>query len=160
MCCRSLTITEWGNSDVTGVDSLRNKWCSRKRPLYCVRARGKSRTYAGWWCGNQLSFGLWRPLGTAFWRPEVGGGLQAYFLSLHCHLPPSSVSPALGGCCLELLLFSRLFPGTITLAFSPPEPDPHQAGRGALFIVVHTVFATPHSLMNKLLLCVQMSSSS
>ena len=123
MCCRSLTITEWGNSDVTGVDSLRNKWCSRKRPLYCVRARGKSRTYAGWWCGNQLSFGLWRPLGTAFWRPEVGGGLQAYFLSLHCHLPPSSVSPALGGCCLELLLFSRLFPGTTTLAlFLPRSP--------------------------------------
>ena len=47
-----------------------------------------------------------------------------------------------------------------TCSFSPPEPDPHQAGRGALFIVVHTVFATPHSLMNKLLLCVQMSSSS
>ena len=70
-----------------------------------------------------------RPLGTAFWRPEVGGGLQAHFLSLHGRLPPSSVSPALGGCCLELLLFFHLFPGTIFPlpqdAHSLLEPDPH-----------------------------------
>lgn len=52
-----------------------------------------------------------------------------------------------------------LFP-PLQEAHSPPEPDPHQAGRGAHFIAVHTVFSTPHSLLNKLLLCVQMSSSS
>ena len=118
MCCRSLTIIEWGNSDVTGA-GLRNEWCSRKRPCYSVRARGKRRTHAGCWWGNQL---IWGPRGHGALPPGglkwEGGGLQAHFLSLHCRLPPSSVSPALGGCCLELLLFFCLFPGTITLALS------------------------------------------
>ena len=44
-----LQIIELGNSDDMGMDSLRNKWCSRKRPLYCVRARGKRRRHVGWW---------------------------------------------------------------------------------------------------------------
>ena len=70
---------------------------------------------------------IWGPRGHGALPPGglkwEGGGLQAHFLSLHCRLPPSSVSPALGGCCLELLLFFCLFPGTITLALSStPRP--------------------------------------